>query len=194
MVAAILSPAAGHVLGRLTGGDVFEYHAQAGQALEQRLEHGIDEYGFAVEHVDGRVGHFTVYQQRHANFRHCLQRGHGVVHVTHAGVRVGGSTGRVQLDAVDEAAGFGLAHFVGSSGFGQVQRHQRFKRAASRARRQDALAVGCGQLDGSDRRFQVGHDDGAAHLTAGIGQHGSQGRAVAYVQVPVVGAGNGEGH
>ncbi|MNT42562.1 hypothetical protein D3C72_1789860 [compost metagenome] len=164
------------------------------QALHQWLEHGVDEHRLAVEHVHGRVGDFAVHQERHADFGHRFQRRHRVVHVTHAGVGVGCGAGRVQLDAVHETAFLGLAYLVGAGGFGQVQRHQRLEVAAGRTRGQDALAVGGGGLDGGHRRFQVGHDDGAAHLATGIRQHRRQRLAITDVQVPVVGAGNGQLH
>ena len=46
------------------------------------------------------------------------------------------------------------------------------------------------RVHGGHRRLQVGHDDGTGKTARGIGQHGGQRRAVAQVQVPVVGAGD----
>jgi hypothetical protein len=56
----------------------------------------------------------------------------------------------------------------------------------------DALAVGGGLRDGGHRRLEVRHDDGAGELPRRVRHHGRQRGAVAQVQVPVVGAGEGE--
>ena len=61
-----------------------------------------------------------------------------------------------------------------------------------RQRFQDALAVSHGLRGGGDGRAQVGHDDGAGELSGGVGQHRSHQRVVAQVQMPIVGAGEGE--
>ncbi len=58
---------------------------------------------------------------------------------------------------------------------------------------QDAVAVGGGIVAGDDGRHQVGHDDRAGEMARGFGQDGAQHRAVAQMQVPVVGAADRQG-
>jgi hypothetical protein len=81
-----------------------------------------------------------------------------------------------------------------SSGWavGEVQHHQRFEAAAGRAGSENALAIAVGFSGVAHRRYQVGHDDGAAkgarHIGNGIGQHGT----IAKMNVPVVGTQQGQ--
>jgi hypothetical protein len=75
---------------------------------------------------------------------------------------------------------------------GQVQRHQRRESQSRRDGGENALAVGGGLRGRRHRRLQVGHDDGAGKLPRRVRHHGRQRRAVAQVQVPVVGAGKRE--
>ena len=163
-----------------------------GKVAAQRDQLAVDEHALAVEQVDLAVGHLAVHQQRHAGALHGLQGGVGQAQVGHTGIAVGGGAGRVKLDS-HHPCRLGPHDFLGWQAVGQVERHQRLEIQAVRQRREDALAVGLGLGRGGDRRLQVGHHDGAGKLPCGVGQHGGQGHAVAQVQVPVVGAGQGEG-
>ena len=141
-----------------------------------------------------RIGHFAMHQQRQADALHLGQRVVGLPDVGQAGIGVGRRPRRVELHRLDEAGSGGLGHLGRRRVVGQVERHQRLETGAGRQRGDDAVAVGGGLVDGSHRRLQVGHDDGAGELGGGVGEHGSQGFAVAQVKMPVVGAGDGDLH
>ena len=96
--------------------------------------------------------------------------------------------------ALIQSLGAGLHHLGRRRVVGQVARHQRLETGTGRQRRNDAVAVGGGLVDGGHRRLQVGHDDGTGELGGGVGEHGAQGFAVTQVKVPVVGAGDGQLH
>lgn len=64
-----------HVLRRFFGGDVFEDDFQFREVTADRLHHLFDKARLAVENIDGRIGHFTVDQQRHADFCICSNSG-----------------------------------------------------------------------------------------------------------------------
>ena len=180
---------AGHILGRLARGDVFEHHPQLRQAPHQGFEHSLDEHRLAVEHIDRRVGDFAVHQKRNAELGHRLQRLDRPQDIGHTGSRIGGGAGRVILERLDEAGVGHPAHLVGRRVVGEIERHQRLELCALWHGGQDALAIGGGLSHGAHWRLQVGHDDGAAELTHRGRQDGCGGGAIAHVQVPVVGAG-----
>ncbi|MCY1420796.1 hypothetical protein D9M71_364300 [compost metagenome] len=172
----------------VAGGDVFEHHLQRREAGDHAAHVFVDELLLAVEHVHFGTGHFAVHQQRQADFGHGLQHREDLVDAGHAGIGVGGGAGRVELGGVDETAGLGAADFLGSGAVGEVEHHQRLEAAAGRAGGEDALAVGVGLVGVTHRRYQVGHDDGAAEGARGIADGAGEGGAVAQVDVPVVGA------
>ena len=60
--------------------------------------------------------------------------------------------------------------------------------------REDAFAIGERRGRGGHRRLEIRHDDGAREARRGERQHGRHGRAVAQVQVPVVGAADFDFH
>ena len=187
--------APGHVVGRILRRDVLEHHFQFGEVAAQRLHHGIDEHRLAVEDVDLAVGHLAMHQQQQARALHRLERGGGLADVGDPGVAVRRGARWVELER-DHARRLCAPDLVGRRVVGEVQRHQRLEiraRAVDRPRRQDAFAVSDGGGSGGHRRPQVGHHDGPAELARSERQHGTQRRAVAQVQVPVVGAGESEG-
>lgn len=182
-----------HVFGGVLGGDVLEHDLERRKIAAQRLHHGVDEDGFAIEDVDRGVGHFAVHQQGHADVLHRFERLGAAAQVGHAGIAVGGGAGRVELDAMHEAAGAGGADFLGRGVVGQVQRHQRLEARARRQRGEDALAVGASLRGGRHRRLEVGHDDRPAELARGVAHHVGERVAIAQVQVPVIRADDGQG-
>lgn len=64
-----------HILRRFFGGDVLEDDLQLRELLADRFHHLLDKARLAVEDIDGRVGHFAVDQQRHADFCICSNSG-----------------------------------------------------------------------------------------------------------------------
>ena len=181
-----------HVVGGFFGGDVFEDDFQLGEVAAQRDELLVDKGGLAVEQVDVAAGDFAVDEQQQALALHGFQHRINFAQIGHAKVAVGGGTGRVEL-AGDDASGFGAGDFFGGEVVGQVQRHQRLKRHACGHGGQDACFVGQCLRGGGHRRFEVGHDDGAGKLRCRVRHDGVHGSAIAHVQVPVVGAGEGQG-
>ena len=71
---------------------------------------------------------------------------------------------------------------------GEIERHQRFEGSSRGQRRQDAAAVRRERRGVGHRRLQVGHHERASKALRGVRQHGGELRAVAQVQVPVVGS------
>ncbi len=57
---------AGHFdeLRRLARGDVLEHDPQRRKTRDERSEYLLDEHALAVEHVDCRIGHFAVHEER----------------------------------------------------------------------------------------------------------------------------------
>ena len=84
----------------------------------------------------------------------------------------------------------GGGHIIRFGLFRQIEHHQGDETGR---RLQDAVLVGDCVGASNDRRHEVRHDDAAREVTGGFGGDGGQDRAVAEMQVPVVGAGDGEG-
>ena len=177
----------------LLGGDVLHDHPQRGKALAQGVEHVVDKPGFAVEDVDLGVGDLAVGQQRNAAGGHALDHRIDPGQIAHAGVRVGGCPGGVELDGRDQPRIEARFEVVGVGGLGQVERHQRGEVTAARDRLTDAVGVGLCVGGGPHRRHEVGHDDGPAEVSGGMGEHGPHHLTVTQVQMPVIGAGNRQG-
>jgi len=179
-----------HELDRFARGGVLQHHAQPREAGNQRRQDLLDEHALPVEHVDFRVGDFAVHQERHAVLLHGFQRAVAAGDVGHTGVGMRGGSGRVVLDRVHRAARARRGDFLGRRTVGEVQRHQRLEARPCRQRREDAVAVCERQLRRRDRRLEVGHDDGAGEAARRVGEHGAEVRAVAQMQMPVVGTGD----
>ena len=86
----------------------------------------------------------------------------------------------------------GAGHIVRVRGFGQVQRHEGFERHPVGQGGEDAVAVGRRLIPGHDRRHEVRHDDRAGEVACAFRQDTLKHRAVAQMQVPVVGAADDE--
>ena len=167
--------------------DVLEHDLQVRHAFDDAAQHAVDEGVLAVEHVDAALGDFAVHLQHEPVLGHRFERGPDLLDRGHAGVGVRRRARRVELGADDEAAGLRLADLVGRRAVGQVQRHLRLECQAGRDRCEDACPIRGERGRGRHRRLQVGHHQRAAELPCREGQHGRQLRAVAQVQVPVVG-------
>ena len=101
--------------------DVFEHELQGGEVPQQRRQHALDERGFTVENIDGRIGRLAVHQQRQAARFHARQRGAALGEVGDAGGGIGGRARRVELDGMHAAARPRLVDFVRRGGVGQGQ-------------------------------------------------------------------------
>ena len=101
-----------HVLCRVFGGDMLKDHLQRGQALAQRLHHGLDKTGFTVEDVNVSMRHFTVNQQRHTQFLHAFQNRHDGINAGDAVAGVGGGICRVEFRCRKHAFVKAALHFV----------------------------------------------------------------------------------
>ena len=86
----------------------------------------------------------------------------------------------------------GCRQILGVGIFGEVERHQRLKGHPLGQGGQDPVAICCRICTFHHRGHQVGHDDRTGKITGSFGQDGLQHGAVAQVQVPVIGAGDGE--
>ena len=164
--------------------DDFEF----GEIAAQRDELLLDERGLAVEQVDVAAGDLAMHQKQHAGFLHGFEGGVGLAQVGHASVAVGGGTGGVELGG-DDARSLGAPDFFRRQVVGEIQRHQRLKLHTGWHGGQYAGLVLQRLLRRGHGRAQVGHDDRAAELGGRVRHDGVQGRAVAHMQVPVVGAG-----
>jgi hypothetical protein len=164
---------------------VLDHEAQRRVAVEQAQRHAVEEGGLTVEDVHLGVGGLAVHEQRQARLLHRLQRGREAIEVRDTGVGVGGGAGRVELHAVHDAPGagdLGRRRLVR-----EVQRHQRLKVHPRRHGGQDARAVGQRLVHRGDGRLEVRHDHGAPEHPRGGVDRERERRAVAQVQVPVIG-------
>jgi len=87
----------------------------------------------------------------------------------------------------------GAGDFGGRGVVGQIEGHQRLECRSSRYRVQNPRPIKRRLFGRRHRRSQVGHDDGAGELAGAVWHDRAQRRTVADVQMPVVGAGEGEG-
>ncbi len=180
--------------GGIAGRDVLENDLETRIAHQQRLQHALDEHLFAVEDVDRRVGYLAMHQQRQPSFLHRRQHRVTLIDVRHPGVGVGRGAGGIELDGVHVRVLDGAPDLVDRRVVGQVQRHQRFERHSRRQGGKDARTIVTGGGDGGHRRAQIGHDDGAGELARRMRQDGRQRFAIAQMEVPVVGTGDGDLH
>jgi len=171
---------------------VLKHDLQLGEVTAQRNQLVIDEGLLAVEHIDLAVGDFAMHAQHQALALHGFEHLVGLAQIGHASIAVGGCASRVELEG-DRPHGLGARGLFGRRVVGQVEHHQRLELHARRHGRTDAIAVALGLLGRDHGRAQVGHHDGAGELPGRGRHHGRHGRAVAHMQVPVIGAGQNEG-
>ena len=180
-----------HVLRGLARGDVLEHDLQAREIAAQGDEVAVNEDGLAVKEVDVGTGHLAMYQQQHAHFLHGFEHRVDLAQLGHARIAVGGGAGRIELGR-HHTCGLGPLDFLGRQVIGEVERHQGLKTHAGRHGGAYAVAVGQGLGSSGHRRLEVGHDDRAAELARRVRHHGGQHIAIAHMQVPIVGTGEGE--
>ena len=182
----------GHdVVGRVFGGDVFKDNFEFRKITAQRYELGLNEGGFTVKQIDVAAGDFTVHQQQHACFLHGLKRGVNLFEIGHARIAVGGGTGWIKF-ASYHTRRFGFDNFFRRQIVGQVQSHEGFKLNTFGDSRHNARLVGQCQFCRGHGWLQVGHDDGARKLGRRVGYDRLECRAIAHMQMPIVGASQGE--
>ena len=176
-----------HILRSLSGGDVFEDDVELRKVAAQRHEVLVDEHRFAVKQINLRIGHFTVYQQRHANTLHGFKGFMCVAQIGDTCAAVGGGTGGIQLHRHHTTV-VRTVDFIGRRVVGQVKRHQGLERVTCGQSRLYALLVRQSLRGGGDRRLQIRHDHGTGELRGGMGHHCSQCIAIAQVHMPIIGA------
>jgi hypothetical protein len=106
--------------------------------------------------------------------------------------RVGRGFGRIELGGREDAVAEACFKIGRIGGVGEVGGHERREVEPDRKSGQDALAVGLGRRGGRYRRDQVRHDDGAGELLRRIGQHGLEHGTVAQMDMPIIGAADGQ--
>ncbi|OIQ75111.1 hypothetical protein GALL_432280 [mine drainage metagenome] len=106
---------------------------------------------------------------------------------------MGRRAGGIELECMHRPALPGLLDHLRRGVVGEVEGHQRGEVAASRQGVEDAPTVIERVLQPHHRRLEVGHDDGPGELPHRPWQRVAQCRAVAQVQMQIVGAGQGEG-
>ena len=179
-------------IGRFLRGDMLEHHLQTGEILQQRDHDPVDEHRLAVEDIDIGVGHLAMDQQRHADPLHPLQHARNLGKIGDAMGRVGRGMRRIELHGGEDAALMPARDLVGIGAVGQIAGHQRLESRSRRQRCPDRIGIGRRLRHRGHGRLQVRHDDGAAELARGIRHDRLQHRAVAQMQVPVIGAADGE--
>ncbi|OIQ74127.1 hypothetical protein GALL_442320 [mine drainage metagenome] len=171
---------------------MLHHHAQPRRLAPYPVEHAVDEHCLSVENIDGRISHLAMHAQRQANVGHRLQHRAHLVKVAHTRVGVGGGPGGIQLYRSGQPGPGGGHDILWVGVLGQVERHQRRERRPLRHRPQDAVAVIGGLSRGHHRRHKVRHHDGAREMARRLGQDTFEHGTIAQVQVPVVGAAEGE--
>ena len=166
--------------GGFGSGNVFEHDFKIRHLRQNRLHHALDKGGFAVENIDFRIGDFAVNQEQNALLRHFFQHGNQFEQVGYAGIGIGGRACRIEFESHDTGS-LGFAHKFGRSVVGQIKRHQRLEGAAFRQGGHNARFVGLGIGNADDGRFEVGHDNRAAHLSGGVRGNGFERVTVAQV-------------
>ena len=119
-------------------------------------------------------------QEQNALFRHFFQHGNQFEQVGHAGIGISGRAGRIEFKSHNTGS-LGFTHEFGSGVVGQIKCHQRLEGAAFWQGGHNARFVCLGIGNADDGRFEVGHDNRAAHLSGGVRGNGFERVAVAQV-------------
>jgi hypothetical protein len=169
-----------------------EHHPQLWKIPHHPLHGALDKDPLPVEDVDVGVGDLGVYQQGHVHRLHGLQGRVDGLDAGDAVVGVGGGPGRVQFGGPHHAAGRRVADLFRPQSVGQVEGHQWLETHVVGQGFEDSFPIGQRLGGRGDRRFEVGHHDGAGELPRAVRQYGCHGGAVTQVQVPVVGSGQSQ--
>ena len=175
-----------HERRRLSRGDVFEHHSQAGQVADERRQNPFDKHRLAVKDIDMGVGHFAVDQQRHADRFHPFQHAADIGDIGHAMGGTGGGMGGIELGGSENPFGMTTRDFIRCDRVGQVCGHQRGE--ARPGGRNDPRPIGPGRFHSRYRRGQVGHHDRPGKLLGSVLRHPFQHRPIAQMDVPIIGA------
>ena len=181
-----------HEFHRMTTGNMLERDLQLRQLAVQRGQNPVDEYRLTVEDVDLGVGHLAMHAQDHARFGHRLEHRAQLADIGHPVRGIGGGVGGVELGRREHAIAKAADQILRIGIVGQVGGHQRREVHAFRHGRHDPVAIGARQRGARHRRRQVGHHDRAGELARCGRNHAFQHRAIAQVNVPVVGAADRE--
>ena len=150
---------------------MFHDQPQFGIFLQQRNQHTIDEHLLTIKDIDLRKRHLAVHQQGHSALRHRTERVVAFFKSGHAGLRIGGGTGRIIFHCMHHTAGPGAANFITRRIVRQIQRHQGLENHPRGQRRQYAFAIGQRHLEGGHRRLQIGHHNRARKALRGMRQY-----------------------
>ena len=181
-----------HEIHRILGGDMFEHDLQRREIGDDAIQDAIDEHRLAVEDVDCVIGHLAVDEQRHADALHRFQGRIDVAHIGDAMGAVGGGVGRIKLGGGEDALRMAAHQFVRIDAIDQIAGHQRLEFQARRNGGANAVPIGSGSGSGRHRRFQIWHHDGTGELARGGIGHGGQHLAITQVNMPIIGAAQGE--
>ena len=170
---------------------MFEHDFEHGKVSRQGCERPLDEYRFAIEHVDVGVGHLTMDEQRHPRALHRFEHGGQPRDVGHAVRGIGRRICRIELGSGEYTLGVAAHDLVRIGVVGEVARHQRREVEAS-GRGANAIAIGDRRRHAGHGRRKIGHHDRARKLAGRVPHDRRKHCAVAQMDVPVVGAANGE--
>ena len=182
----------GDELRRLCRGNMFKDDLERGQRLRQGREGSLDEHGLAIENIDLGVGDLAVDEQGHADRLHPLENRHDVRDIGDAVRASRGSMRGIELCCRKDTLVMAARQFVRVAPIGEIGDDERGEIELGGDRRTDSIPVGNALGDRRHRRREVRHHDRARELARGIGRDMRQHRAVAQMDVPVVGAADGE--
>ena len=185
-------PRARHEQRRLLGRDMLQHDPQLRIIVQQRAQDAVDEHRLAVEDIDVGIGDLAMNQQRHADALHRLQHLDQRENVGDAVRAVGGGVGRIELARRPHALGEAARDLIRVGPVGQVAGHQRGEVDTAWRRCPNSVAIGSGRIHAGHRRGQVGHHDRSPEPARGKWGHRGQHRAIAQVNMPVVGAADGD--
>ena len=172
--------------------EMFEHDLQARKLLRHGNELALDEDSLPVEDIDGGVNLLAMDQQAHVDLFHARQHPLDELVIGDARRRIGGGVGGIELHRREDALLEAALDVIGVGVIGEIAGDQRREGGARRQGPQRPLAIGCALRCGAHGRQEIGHEDRAAEIARGIGQHGAHHLVVAHMQVPVVGFADGQ--
>ena len=91
--------------------------------LNQTAQMAFDKYCFAIKNIDLASGDFTVELQYHTHFLHGGKNLLDIVEAGNTRVRIGCSSCRIILAAMDKATFFRRANFIGGGVIRKIENH-----------------------------------------------------------------------